>query len=87
METLRSLVSIAPLLAPNITGIEEAMKLCRESAGGGFDTAFHSSLPDYAFRYAIPDDWYFKYGVRKYGFHGTSTCMFPRGLQGPWHTV
>ncbi|NLC68867.1 MAG: acetate kinase [Clostridiaceae bacterium] len=74
METLRSLVSIAPLHnPPNITGIEEAMKLLPGIPQVAvFDTAFHSSLPDYAFRYAIPDDWYFKYGVRKYGFHGTS---------------
>lgn len=37
-----------------------------------FDTAFHSTMPEYAFRYAVPDDWYTKYGVRRYGFHGTS---------------
>ena len=37
-----------------------------------FDTAFHSTMPEYAFRYAVPDDWYQDYGVRRYGFHGTS---------------
>lgn len=37
-----------------------------------FDTAFHSTMPEYAFRYAVPDDWYTDYGVRRYGFHGTS---------------
>ena len=37
-----------------------------------FDTAFHSTMPEYAYRYAVPDEWYKKYGVRRYGFHGTS---------------
>lgn len=37
-----------------------------------FDTAFHSTMPEYAFRYAVPDSWYKDYGVRRYGFHGTS---------------
>lgn len=37
-----------------------------------FDTAFHSTMPEYAYRYAVPDEWYEKYGVRRYGFHGTS---------------
>lgn len=37
-----------------------------------FDTAFHSTMPEYAFRYAVPDSWYTDYGVRRYGFHGTS---------------
>jgi acetate kinase len=74
LETLRSLISIAPLHnPPNITGIEEAMKLLPGIPQVAvFDTAYHSSLPDFAFRYAIPDEWYYKFGVRKYGFHGTS---------------
>ena len=37
-----------------------------------FDTAFHQTLPEYAYRYAVPNDWYTDYGVRRYGFHGTS---------------
>lgn len=37
-----------------------------------FDTAFHSTMPEYVYRYAVPDEWYEKYGVRRYGFHGTS---------------
>lgn len=39
---------------------------------GVFDTAFHQTMPDYAYMYAIPYDMYEKYGVRRYGFHGTS---------------
>ncbi|ALO65843.1 acetate kinase [Arthrobacter alpinus] len=37
-----------------------------------FDTAFHRTLPEYAWRYAVPDSLYRKYGIRRYGFHGTS---------------
>lgn len=37
-----------------------------------FDTAFHSTMPPRAFRYAVPEDWYVELGVRRYGFHGTS---------------
>jgi acetate kinase len=37
-----------------------------------FDTAFHQTMPPRAFRYAVPEDWYTRYGVRRYGFHGTS---------------
>ena len=39
---------------------------------GVFDTAFHQTMPDYAYMYAIPHELYEKYGVRRYGFHGTS---------------
>ena len=74
IKTMRDLVSIAPLHnPPNITGIEEAMKLLPGVPQVAvFDTAFHGTLPAYAFRYAVPDEWYRGYGVRKYGFHGTS---------------
>ncbi|MDT8406720.1 MAG: acetate/propionate family kinase [Methylococcales bacterium] len=37
-----------------------------------FDTAFHATLPDMAFRYAVPEAWYQQYGIRRYGFHGTA---------------
>ena len=37
-----------------------------------FDTAFHGTIPEYAYRYAISENWYRDYGVRRYGFHGTS---------------
>ena len=39
---------------------------------GVFDTAFHQAMPDYAYMYAVPYELYTKYGVRRYGFHGTS---------------
>jgi acetate kinase len=37
-----------------------------------FDTAFHQTMPPHAYRYAVPEDWYTRHGVRRYGFHGTS---------------
>ncbi len=37
-----------------------------------FDTAFHQTMPPHAFRYAVPEEWYTRYAVRRYGFHGTS---------------
>jgi acetate kinase len=74
IQTIRELIPLAPLHnAPNLTGIEEAVKLLPDVPHVAvFDTAFHSSMPESAFRYAIPNTWYQKYGVRKYGFHGIS---------------
>jgi len=74
LETIRGLIPIAPLHnPPNITGIEEAAKLLPGVPQVAvFDTAFHSTLPEYAYRYAIPNEWYNDFGVRKYGFHGIS---------------
>ena len=71
---IRELALLAPLHNPvNLIGIE----VCAETFPGVpqvavFDTAFHQSLPPHAFRYAVPDAWYRRFGVRRYGFHGTS---------------
>jgi acetate kinase len=65
---------LAPLHNPyNIMGI----KACRALLPGAlqvavFDTAFHRTIPDYAFLYAVPYDYYERFGLRKYGFHGIS---------------
>lgn len=74
IKTMKDLISIAPLHnPPNITGIEEAIRLLPDvSQVAVFDTAYHSTVPEYAYRYAIPEEWYQSFGVRKYGFHGTS---------------
>lgn len=74
IQKIRELIPIAPLHnPPNLIGIEECMKLLPDIPHiAVFDTAFHSTIPEYAFRYAIPTKWYENYGVRKYGFHGTS---------------
>ena len=44
-----------------------------------FDTAFHRTLPEHAWRYAVPDELYRKHGIRRYGFHGTSHAYVARG--------
>lgn len=74
IDTIEGLIPIAPLHnPPNLTGIIEAIKLLPEVPQVAvFDTAFHSTIPEYAFRYAIPEKWFSEYGVRKYGFHGIS---------------
>jgi acetate kinase len=74
IDTIRSLIPLAPLHNPaNLTGIEA----CREIFPAApqvavFDTAFHQTMPPHAYRYAIPEEWYSRHGVRRYGFHGTS---------------
>jgi acetate kinase len=67
-------VSLAPLHNPaNLLGIQEAMQLANGVPQVAvFDTAFHQSLPEYAYRYALPAKLYSEHGVRRYGFHGTS---------------
>ena len=74
IETMKRLIPLAPLHNPaNILGME----ICQELMPGKpnvavFDTAFHQTMPDYAYMYALPYDQYTKHGIRKYGFHGTS---------------
>ncbi len=74
MKVLESLIPLGPLHQPaNISGI----RACEELLPGVpqvavFDTTFHSTMPDYAYRYAIPKEAYTKWQIRKYGFHGTS---------------
>ena len=65
---------LAPLHQPaNITGIEACRVVMPDTPMVGvFDTAFHSTMPDYAYMYALPLEFYEKYKVRRYGFHGTS---------------
>lgn len=74
MDAVRECVPLAPLHNPaNIVGIEAAQAALPDiKQVGVFDTAFHQTMPDEAFRYAVPEDWYTDYGVRRYGFHGTS---------------
>jgi len=69
-----SVSHLAPLHNPaNLTGIE-AVRAVRPDLPqvAVFDTAFHQTMPAPAFRYAVPEEWYTRYGVRRYGFHGTS---------------
>ncbi len=74
VEKIASLNDLAPLHNPaNLTGIgafREALPHVIQVAV--FDTTFHQTMTEDAYLYAAPYEWYQKYGVRKYGFHGTS---------------
>ena len=74
MEAIRACVPLAPLHNPaNIAGIEAAQAAFPDVPQVAvFDTAFHQTMPPVAYRYAVPEAWYRQYGVRRYGFHGTS---------------
>ena len=74
IDAVRALVPLAPLHNPaNLAGIEASRRAWPDVPQVAvFDTAFHRTLPPHAYRYAVPDDWYAEYGVRRYGFHGTS---------------
>ncbi len=71
---VKELFPLAPLHNPaNLIGVEVAEEVFPNAKQVGvFDTAFHQSMPEVAFRYAIPDMMYTEMGIRKYGFHGTS---------------
>ena len=71
---IESLATFAPLHNPrNLDGIREAMAFFPDVPHVAvFDTAFHQTLPTYAYLYGLPYDWYKKEGIRRYGFHGTS---------------
>lgn len=74
LEDLKGLVDFAPLHAiPNSEGIAGCLKAAPELPNVGvFDTAFHSTMPDYAYMYGIPMKFYRDYHIRRYGAHGTS---------------
>lgn len=71
---VKELFPLAPLHNPaNLIGVEVAEKVFPNARQiGVFDTAFHQTMPEVAFRYAIPGEMYTEMGIRKYGFHGTS---------------
>lgn len=74
LEDISKLNELAPLHNPaNILGVRAFMKVVPNAVQVGcFDTAFHQTLKEERYRYAVPNEWYDKYGVRKYGFHGMS---------------
>lgn len=74
MANLDKLTPLGPLHMPaNILGIKACQEVMPNTPNVAlFDTAFHASMPDYAYMYATPYEWYEKYQVRKYGFHGMS---------------
>jgi len=74
IETLRSLIPLAPLHNPaNLLAVEIAIeRFPNVPQVAVFDTAFHQSLPPCAYHYALPYEFYTAYHVRRFGFHGTS---------------
>ena len=75
LKAVEDCTPLAPLHNPaNIIGIEACRKVLGDDVPqvAVFDTAFHSTMPPKAYMYAIPYEYYEKYGVRRYGFHGTS---------------
>jgi acetate kinase len=74
VQGIRALAPLAPLHNPaNLAGIEVCLRLFPSTVQVAvFDTAFHQSMPEHAYRYALPASWYAEHGVRRYGFHGTS---------------
>ena len=74
LDSIRDCISLAPLHnPPNIIGIEACMELMPNTPMVAvFDTAFHQTMPKEAYICPLPYELYEKYGIRKYGFHGTS---------------
>ena len=74
IEAINECVELAPLHnPPNIVGIKACQEIMPDTPMVAvFDTAFHQTMPKEAYMYGIPYELYEKYGIRKYGFHGTS---------------
>lgn len=74
INTVTELIPLAPLHNPaNLIGVETFKKLLPNVLNVAvFDTAFHQTMDKSAYIYPVPYEWYSEYGVRKYGFHGTS---------------
>ena len=74
LATVEKLVPLAPLHNPaNLVGVRSFMEVLPNTPMVAvFDTAFHQTMKEEEFLYAVPYEWYERYGVRRYGFHGTS---------------
>jgi len=74
IKAIEDTASLAPLHNPaNLEGIKIMYALMPDVPQiAVFDTAFHQSMPPFAYRYAVPQNWYTEHKVRRYGFHGTS---------------
>ena len=74
IESIKELTKLGPLHHPgNLAGIEALKAVLPEvPMVAVYDTAFHQTMPEKNYMYPVPYEWYVKYGVRKYGFHGSS---------------
>ncbi|MHB8102759.1 MAG: acetate kinase [Methanosarcina sp.] len=79
-KAIRGTFELAPLHnPPNMMGIEASLEVMPDIPNVAvFDTTFHTTIPKYAYIYALPYSMYEKYGIRKYGFHGTSHLYVSR---------
>ncbi len=73
-DAIKACFEWGPLHNPaNLTGIKACQAIMKDVPQVAvFDTGFHQTMPDYAYMYALPYEYYEKYGIRRYGFHGTS---------------
>ena len=72
-KTVLECCDLGPLHNPaNLKGIIECEKIMNVPQIAVFDTSFHQTMPDFAYMYALPYEYYEKYKIRRYGFHGTS---------------
>jgi len=80
LEQIKKNIKLAPLHNPaNLAGIKGCKKFFpKVPQVAVFDTAFHQSIPRYAYMYALPRSYYYRYKLRKYGFHGTSHQFIAR---------
>ncbi|MFA5927693.1 MAG: acetate kinase [Candidatus Margulisiibacteriota bacterium] len=83
LKSIKEVQELAPLHnPPNIAGIESAQEVMPGTPQiAVFDTAFHQTIPEHAYMYAIPLQWYQDYGIRRYGFHGTSHLYVSKRAQ------
>lgn len=80
VEAVHEMEDLAPLHnPPNVTGIRAARELLPAVPQVAvFDTAFHQTMPEFAYIYPLPYEWYERYGIRRYGFHGAAHCYAAR---------
>lgn len=80
ISSIRELCELAPLHnRANLIGIEACMEVMKDKKMVAvFDTAFHQTMPEESYRYALPSKFYEEYKIRKYGFHGTSHMFVSR---------
>ena len=83
IDQLEELVDLGPLhMKPNIAGIRAFREVLPDVPMiGVFDTAFHQTMSEEAYLYGVPYKWYQEYGIRKYGFHGTSHHFIAEQVQ------
>lgn len=83
LKDMKEFGKFAPLHLPgNISGVKAMQKALPDAVQVAvFDTAFHQTIPKVQYMYPVPMEWYKKYGVRKYGFHGTSHKYITETMQ------